>query len=610
MSGVGGPAKLAVKDNARSDMNAQAKPAGLKQATKNTGIPTSTVLMDQENRIHTNKDAFLQPAQRPAKSLIPTINDPKLQSKPLPIAKQYPFNKRAPPVIVYNDDHPEKEKPNSRQHALNNAGEASTKYGAQLEGRLNDFHMKDTPPRQSKDTVLRGSGPSSGFRAEEVMDFYEDAVEELSTDKFPVLSPEKGSDEDSGPQAWALEKYNRSDSPYVPYESDGSQSNGESAVAQDQALQAALLPTSELSYSEDGYYDEQGYTTAHSGPGDTTGGMTTIMLPPKLTRNAAAELDAARAFVEAKLATDGLEDEDDFEISMVAEYTDEIFQYMKEMEMSLLPDPHYMNGQADVKWSMRAVLLDWVIQVHTRFSLLPETLFLAVNFVDRFLSVKIVSIGKLQLVGATALLLAAKYEEINCPSVKEMVYMVDGCYSTAEVLKAERFMLSMLGFSLGFPGPMSFLRRISKADDYDHHTRSVAKYFLEVTIMDERFVGTPPSYLAAGAHCLARLMLNRGDWSLEHVHYSGYTFSQLKPLVAMILDCCRIAPRHHKAVYDKFTEPKHRGVSTFVEKCLRDEGFTLPFQQTVTCHIPTGYDDTVFGIPIPQHLMLPFPVTA
>lgn len=90
--------------------------------------------------------------------------------------------------------------------------------------------------------------------------------------------------------------------------------------------------------------------------------------------------------------------------------------------------------------------------------------------------------------------------------------MVDGGYTVDEILKAERFMLSMLQFELGFPGPMSFLRRISKADDYDLETRTLAKYFLEVTIMDERFVGSPASFLAAGAHCLARLMLKKGTW--------------------------------------------------------------------------------------------------
>lgn len=178
----------------------------------------------------------------------------------------------------------------------------------------------------------------------------------------------------------------------------------------------------------------------------------------------------------------------------------------------MLPNAHYMDNQAEITWSMRSVLMDWLVQVHHRFGLLPETLFLAVNYIDRFLSCKVVSINKLQLVGATAIFIAAKYEEINCPSVQEIVYMVDGGYSVDEILKAERFMLSMLQFELGWPGPMSFLRRISKADDYDLETRTLAKYFLEVTVMDERFVGCPPSFTSAGAHCLARMILRKGTW--------------------------------------------------------------------------------------------------
>lgn len=185
----------------------------------------------------------------------------------------------------------------------------------------------------------------------------------------------------------------------------------------------------------------------------------------------------------------------------------------------MLPNPHYMDIQTEIQWSMRSVLMDWLVQVHNRFGLLPETLFLTVNYIDRFLSSKVVSIGKLQLVGATAILVASKYEEINCPSLQEIVYMVDNGYSGEEILKAERFMLSMLSFELGWPGPMSFLRRVSKADDYDLETRTLAKYFLELTIMDERFVASPPSFLAAGAHCLSRFILEKGDWVSSTSNY-------------------------------------------------------------------------------------------
>lgn len=244
-------------------------------------------------------------------------------------------------------------------------------------------------------------------------------------------------------------------------------------------------------------------------------------------------------------------------------------------QIKLLPDPHYMDTQAEIQWSMRSVLMDWLIQVHQRFSLLPETLFLCVNYIDRFLSKKVVSLGKLQLVGATAIFVAAKYEEINCPSIGEIVYMVDGGYSGEEILKAERFMLSMLQFELGWPGPMSFLRRISKADDYDLETRTLAKYFLEVTIMDERFVGSPPSFVAAASHAVARFMLSKGDWSPAHVYYSGYTWNQLKPLVALVIECCENARKHHAAVFDKYSDRRYKRASTYVEDQMI-KGFQIP----------------------------------
>lgn len=325
------------------------------------------------------------------------------------------------------------------------------------------------------------------------------------------------------------------------------------------------------------YFDADGYTTARSlrSRGDNTTGGVTLVLAPRVTAKTQRELEAAKMFVDSHKSVEDIEDEQ-WDTSMVAEYGDEIFEYMRQLEERMKPNASYMDHQAEIQWSMRSVLMDWLVQVHNRFTLLPETLFLAVNYVDRFLSCKVVSLGKLQLVGATALFVAAKYEEINCPSVQEIVYMVDGAYTVDEILKAERFMLSMLHFELGWPGPMSFLRRISKADDYDLETRTLAKYFLEITVMDERFVGSSPSFLAAGAHSLARFMLKKGEWSQAHAHYSGYTLQQLRPLLTTILECCDNPQKHHAAVYEKYTDKRYKRASIFVETEITN-GFQLPF---------------------------------
>ncbi|OAL33737.1 hypothetical protein AYO20_06913 [Fonsecaea nubica] len=327
---------------------------------------------------------------------------------------------------------------------------------------------------------------------------------------------------------------------------------------------------------DDENYEEEDYVTARSfrSRGDnTTGGATTVLFP-QMNQRARKEIAAAKQLVEATRSLEEVEDES-YDTSMVAEYGEEIFDYMRQLEVKMLPNAHYMDNQHEIQWSMRSVLMDWLVQVHLRFNLLPETLFLTVNYIDRFLSCKVVSLGKLQLVGATAIFIAAKYEEINCPSVQEIVYMVDGGYSVDEILKAERFMLTMLQFELGFPGPMSFLRRISKADDYDLETRTLAKYFLEVTMMDERFIGSPPSFTAAASHCLARVMLRKGTWTAHHVYYSGYTYTQLKPLINLLLECCEDPRKHHNAVFNKYCDKRYKRASAFVETEIQ-RGFELP----------------------------------
>ncbi|EKV06206.1 G2/mitotic-specific cyclin (Clb3), putative [Penicillium digitatum] len=307
--------------------------------------------------------------------------------------------------------------------------------------------------------------------------------------------------------------------------------------------------------------------------GDNTDGTTTVIYP-FMNNVTTREMFRAKDIVKSEQVQEDI-DEEWLDTTMVAEYGDEIFLHLRKKEIEMLPVPDYMARQSELQWSMRSVLMDWLVQVHQRFNLLPETLFLTVNYIDRFLSYKVVSMGKLQLVGATAIFIAAKFEEITAPSVQEIVYMVDSGYSVDEILKAERFMLTILDFDLGWPGPMSFLRRISKADEYDLETRTVAKYFLELAIMDERFVCTPPSFIAAGAHCLSRLLLNKGNWTPAHAFYSGYLYSQLIPVLSTLIECCENPRRHHAAIFEKYSDRRFKRASMFVEAELAMD-FVLP----------------------------------
>ena len=179
---------------------------------------------------------------------------------------------------------------------------------------------------------------------------------------------------------------------------------------------------------------------------------------------------------------------------------------------NVMPNPDYMEAQNEITWAMRQTLVDWLLQAHLRWHMLPETLWIAINIIDRFLTRRVVSLTKLQLVGVTAMFVAAKYEEILAPSVDEFVFMTENGYTKEEILKGERILLQTLDFNVSqYCSPYSWMRRVSKADDYDIQTRTLGKFLAEITLLDHRFLRCKPSLISAVAMYSARKMLG-GDW--------------------------------------------------------------------------------------------------
>ncbi|KAL8728700.1 MAG: hypothetical protein Q9181_005259 [Wetmoreana brouardii] len=283
-----------------------------------------------------------------------------------------------------------------------------------------------------------------------------------------------------------------------------------------------------------------------------------------------AEVEVKQAFAQA--VTD-LDAEDIDDPLMVAEYVVEIFEYLKELEAPTMPNPDYMAHQDHLEWHLRGVLVDWLIEVHMRFHLLPETLFLAVNVIDRFLSTRVVELEKLQLVGITAMFIASKYEEVLSPHVQNFKHVADDGFTEDEILKAERFVLAALNYDLSYPNPMNFLRRISKADNYDIQTRTLGKYLLEIGLLDHRMMKYSPSHVAAAAMYLARLILERGEWDATIAHYAGYTEAEIQPVFKLMIDYLR-RPVAHEAFFKKYASKKFLKASILTRQWTKKNALT------------------------------------
>ncbi|KAG0280090.1 G2/mitotic-specific cyclin [Linnemannia exigua] len=223
---------------------------------------------------------------------------------------------------------------------------------------------------------------------------------------------------------------------------------------------------------------------------------------------------------------------------LAGEYSENIFAYMRELEIVLAPAIGYLESRPRNAWSIRTYCVDIACRVCDTLNTIGETVFLAVNLLDRFLSCRPAPSPPHQavLLTMTCVLIASKFEERN-PFARTFHFLAllehfgTPPVDAAIFRSGERFLLRLFDYQLGWPGPLSFLRRCSRADNCDQAARLVAKYILEVILVDERFVLYRPSLQAAAAIYIGRSMQGREDWPNILALYSGYAFEQIEPAV-------------------------------------------------------------------------------
>ncbi|CAL9220412.1 unnamed protein product [Arabidopsis halleri] len=209
------------------------------------------------------------------------------------------------------------------------------------------------------------------------------------------------------------------------------------------------------------------------------------------------------------------------------EYVEDMYTFYKEVENESKPQM-YMHTQPEINEKMRSILIDWLVEVHVKFDLSSETLYLTVNIIDRFLSLKTVPRRELQLVGVSALLIASKYEEIWPPQVNDLVYVTDNSYNSKQILVMEKTILGNLEWYLTVPTQYVFLVRFIKASGSDPKVENMVHFLAELGLMHHDSLMFCPSMLAASAVYTARCCLNKTPtWTDTLKFHTGYSESQL-----------------------------------------------------------------------------------
>lgn len=166
-----------------------------------------------------------------------------------------------------------------------------------------------------------------------------------------------------------------------------------------------------------------------------------------------------------------------------------------------------MDQQPEIRWHMRPCLVDFLVEIHFTFRLRPETLYLTLNIVDRYVSRRIVYTKHYQLVGCAALWIAAKFEDAKerVPTVQDLVHICRETYDESAFLQMEGHVLATIQWTLGHPTAEAWLRfYCCSSYDESQQVQHVARFLMEITLFYRDFVKYRPSAIALASLVLAR----------------------------------------------------------------------------------------------------------
>uniref|UniRef100_A0A8I3MVX6 G2/mitotic-specific cyclin-B1 n=1 Tax=Canis lupus familiaris TaxID=9615 RepID=A0A8I3MVX6_CANLF len=283
------------------------------------------------------------------------------------------------------------------------------------------------------------------------------------------------------------------------------------------------------------------------------------------SRCAPAEEYLCQAFFDVILEVNDVDAEDGAHPNLCSEYVKDIYAYLRQLEEEQAVKPKYLLV-CEVTRNMRAILIDWLVQVQMKFRLLQETMYVTVSIIDRFTQKNCVPKKMLQLVGVTAMFIASKYEEMYPPEIGDFAFVTDNTYTKHQIRQMEMKILRSLNFGLGHPPPLHFLRRASKIGEVDVEQHILAKYLMELSMLDYDMVHFPPSQIAAGAFCLALKILNNGEWTgiPGCIICLSYTEEFLLNVLKNIVMVNRGLTKH-MTIKNKYATSKHAKISTLAQ---------------------------------------------
>ena len=259
-------------------------------------------------------------------------------------------------------------------------------------------------------------------------------------------------------------------------------------------------------------------------------------------------------------------------VLFAGEYLDEIYSNLlsDEKEMKFSPKIGYMESQSDINEQMRAILIDWLVEVHYRFRLKSETLFQTVWIIDTYLSLVQITRAKLQLLGIASLLISCKSQEIYYPQLNEFIDITDGAYVKNELIEMEKKVLKVLHFNIVAPTANDFYNIITKAFGFDQKQFYLGKYFLESSLIDYRMIKYSSSVIGVSCAYIVMKFFGIDNYKILYKNEVVNEICPQKAIKEAARDICflvkNLSQSTLKAVKDKYSLNNFLNVVQYCEQ--------------------------------------------
>ena len=162
--------------------------------------------------------------------------------------------------------------------------------------------------------------------------------------------------------------------------------------------------------------------------------------------------------------------------------------------------------------------------------------------------------------------IASKYEEIYPPELRDFVYVTDKAYTKSQILNMEGKILKVLNFNVTVTSAYLFLQRFSKLLNMNEKAYMMARYLLELALVEYSFLKYPPSNIAASAAYLAaKIFKMKNTWNQLAAEASQYTETEVKKCSKLLYNLIETSGQNTKltAVKRKFQKRKFSQVSKY-----------------------------------------------